>query len=238
MQLLNISQKVEYMNRVSFFDIDNCNANRDTFINLLKNDDVSVLKGKYDWVSKITEEENNRHNGICNKAGLLLGFQIGFASLLLSGNFIDIFSKLYKTEFGLLFTVAVIVIIFALIFAGAYYSLKVGIVPRFKNFIDPTLSLQSYKSEEEWLVEAITESLIVYRKNLQKISIDASRLSLSFNFFLIAVFISISSFMIGKTYNYIIDGTNIERLIIGFILGTLSTLVIRHLLINYHNNKK
>lgn len=223
---------VKYMNRKHFFQMDVSEIDYNNLFDSLKDDTTGVLNEKYNWVSKINEEENKRHEGLRNKAGLLLGLQIGFASLLLNGSFFDLFNKLEKTELGLELTVTVIVFIFATIFIGIYYSLKVGIIPQFRNVIDPTLSLEFYDSEAEWLKKAITETLIVYKKNLHRIALDASSVRYSFYFILTAVFASILTFIVVNTYNFVTEGVNFEHLILGLYLGILLVLIAGCKLIN------
>lgn len=223
---------VKYMNRKHFFQMDISEIDCNDLLDSLKDDKTGVLKEKYNWVLKINEDENKRHEGLRNKAGLLLGLQIGFASLLLNGAFFDLFYELEKTKLGLELTVAVIVFIFATIFIGIYYSLKVGIIPQFRNVIDPTLSLEFYDSESEWLKKTITETLIVYKKNLHRIALDALSVRRSFYFFLAAVFASILIFIVINTYNFVTEGVNFKHLLLGLCLGILLVLVVRCKLIN------
>jgi hypothetical protein len=192
------------MNRRDFFQIDASQIDRNELLTSLASDNIDVLKNKYNWLSKIIEDENKRQEGLRNKAGLLLGFHIGFMSLLLNSTFFNLFSKLEEIELGLGFTAVVIVFIFVSIIFGIYFSLKVGIIPSFRNVIDPTLSLEFYESEEKWLTEAITEMLIVYKKNLDRIALDVHCVRLSFRYFLISVFSSISIFVVFNIYNLII----------------------------------
>lgn len=224
---------VKYMDRDSFFPMACSEINREDFLDLLKSDSIDVLKDKYDWVKKISDEENKRHEGLRNKAGLLLGFQIGYISFLSNGNFLNTFSEINKTKFGLEFTVSSIVIIYTLMFIAIFYSLTGGITPHLKNVVDPTLSLQYCKSEDEWLRETITEILIIYKKNLKKISLDASRFYLSFKYFIAAVIFSVLTIMIVETCNSITKGINFEHLIFGFCLGLLVILAIRYFVTNY-----
>lgn len=193
------------MNGKDFFQIDASQIDRNELLASLTNDDANVLKGKYNWLLKIIEDENKRQEGLHNKAALLLGFHIGIVSLLLNNTFFDLFSKLKEIELGLELTAVAIVFIFVSIILGIYFSLKVGIIPSFKNVINPTLSLEHYESEEKWLKITITEMLIVYRNNLDRISSDVHYVQLSFRYFLTAVFSTILIFIIFNIYNLIID---------------------------------
>lgn len=204
------------MNRKDFFLKEASEIKYDDILNSLNTDTIEVLNEKYLWVSKINEYERERNDGLRNMAGILLGLHIGFASLLLSGSFFELFSQFVKNNLGMLFIASISVFIFVSLLFGIYYSVKVSGVPRFVNVIDPTLSLESCKSCEEWLKGAITETLMVYKKNLDLIGSNAFRTRLSFDFLILAISASILAVIIWKIGPLV--GVDVIGGFIGFIL--------------------
>lgn len=222
---------VKYMDRKCFFQ--KSNIERNEILDSLQDDTLDILNEKYLWVSKINENENKRHEGLRNKAGVLLGLHIGFASLLLNGPFFNQFSEFKKTELGLILTVTIVSFIFGAILLGIYYSLKVGAIPRFVNVIDPTLSLESYSSKENWIKEVIVETLLVYKKNLGIIQLNTFRISLSLDFLLYAVFTSILVIIISKACNFISEEVIFETsIILGVCIGIIFIFIARYVSIN------
>lgn len=214
------------MKRNEFFLKQASQIKHEELVSSFEENNIEVLTAKYQWVSKINEDEINRYEGFRKKAEILLGFHIGFATLLLS-NVIYIFPRF--TSKLTLFSVFLLIIIFGSILLGIYYSLRVCAVPRFRHFLDISLVLNPHKSEERWIKEAIAEIMIVYKNNLDIISSYSFRTLLSFDFLIISLIATIISFMIT---NIIILNENTINLnkcfIFGGMLGVLSLFLLRY----------
>ena len=164
------------------------------------------------------------------KAEIILGLHIGFATILLSGFVFDIFPK-FTSENNTLFSGIILTFIFGSIILGIYYSLKVGGIPRFINVLDPTLVLEPHKSDKSWIKEAITETLIVYKKNLDVIGLNAFRTRLSFYFLITSLFTVIIAFTVTEISKLNENEINFkEYLIFGGIIGFLLLLILRKIL--------
>ena len=227
------------MKHTEFFQTKASKIKRNEIIDSLNEDTIEVLNEKYLWVSKINDNESERNEGLRNKAGVLLGLHIGLASLLLSGSFFNLFSEIKKNEWGALFAGCIILFIFGSISAGIFYSLKVGGIPRFANVIDPTLSLEPYKSTENWLKVVIAETLIVYKKNLEPIELGAFWTRLSFDFLILATLATIMVVLVAKTYTFVADDIISEtHLIIGGFAGFVLVLCAKFVLVDCQRTKK
>lgn len=217
------------MNRKDFFQKEVSEIKHNDILESLDADPIDVLNEKYLWVSKINENESERNRGLRDKAEILLGIHIGLASLLLSGSFFELFTKFTKNGLGLLFTGVVIIFIFGSILCGSLYSLKVGGIPRFVNVIDPTLSLESYNTNEKWLKDAIAETLMVYKKNLDVIKLNAFRTRLSFDFLMLAVVATLLTLIIVDVSPILADSVLcdfIKGVFLGVILLIIAWLVL------------
>lgn len=218
------------MNWKDFFQKETAEIKRNEIINSLKNDPIEVLNEKYLWISKINDNERDRNEGLSKKAEILLGLHIGFASLLLSGFISDIFPE-FTSKFNVLFTATILIFTFGSIIFGIYYSLKVGGIPRFIHVLDPTLVFEPHQSNESWLKEVIAETLIVYKKNLNTIELNAFRTRLSFDFLIFSIFTVIIAFvvteicrLIGKEINFI------KFIMVGGLLGLFLLFIVRKIL--------
>lgn len=227
------------MNRKDFFQKETAEIKRNEIINSLKNDPIEVLNEKYLWISKINDNERDRNEGLRKKAEILLGLHIGFASLLLSGFVFKIFPE-FNSKFNVLFIATILIFTFGSIIFGIYYSLKVGGIPRFINVLDPTLVLEPHQSNESWLKEVIAETLIVYKKNLNTIRLNAFRTRLSFDFLIFSIFAVIIAFVVTEICKLIGKEINFMKfIIIGGLLGFFLLFIIRKILTtkprNYEN---
>ena len=217
------------MNRKDFFQKEISERERNEIISSLENDTIEVLNEKYIWISKINENERDRNEGFHKKAEILLGLHVGFTTILLSGFVFDIFPK-FTSKCNTLFSGIILTFIFGSIILGIYYSLKVGGIPRFFNFLDPTLVLEPHKSDKSWIKEAITETLIVYKKNLDAIGLNAFRTRLSFDFLIVSLFTVIIAFTVTEINEKEI---NFEKyLIFGGIIGFILLSILRKILTN------
>lgn len=227
------------MKRTDFFPKEASKIKPNEIIDSLNEDTIEVLNEKYLWVSKINDNESGRIEGLRNKAGVLLGLHIGLASLLLSGSFFNLFSEITKNEWGALFAGCITLFIFGSISMGIFYSLKVGGIPRFANVIDPTLSLESYKSTENWLKMVIAETLIVYKKNLKPIGLGAFWTRLSFDFLISATLTTIIGVLVVKTYTFVADKNISEsHLVIGGFVGLVLVIIVKYILVDCPRTKK
>lgn len=218
------------MNRKDFFQKETAEIKRNEIINSLKNDPIEVLNEKYLWISKINDNERDRNEGLRKKAEILLGLHIGFASLLLSGFVFKIFPE-FNSKFNVLFIATILIFTFGSIIFGIYYSLKVGGIPRFINVLDPTLVLEPHQSNESWLKEVIAETLIVYKKNLNTIRLNAFRTRLSFDFLIFSIFAVIIAFVVTEICKLIGKEINFMKfIIIGGLLGFFLLFIIRKIL--------
>lgn len=213
-------------------DFFNKAVTRNEIIKSLDGDTIEILNEKYLLVSKINENESERNEGVRNKARMFLGLHIGLASILLSGLFFNLFSETKKNEWGALFTGCIIIFIFGSISLGIFYSLKAGGIPRYAHIIDPTLSLKSYKSTENWLKTVIADTLIVYKNNLEIIGLSIFWTRLSFDFLVLATCTTIIGFTFTKFYSFVADKNISElHLVIGGLSGLILILIGKHILL-------
>lgn len=175
------------MDRKDFFKIPSSKVNSQELLKFQEEDSVEVLNEKFKWVSKINDEESGRYTSLRQRADVLLTFHISFASLLLSGTYFGLFSAYINDKTSVLIISAGMFFVLCSIICGAYYSFKVVGVPSFKHFVDPTLALEPYSSQKEWLQKAITEVLIIYKKNLDIIEDIAFKTRLSSDFLVLGM---------------------------------------------------
>lgn len=182
-------------------------------------EDENVLLSKFQWVSEILKQENEREKILRNKAEIILAFYLGFISII-SGSeiFFNIISDLLQSGLGLFLVSCGIFFIAVMSFFGIFYLLKI-IIPRFFYSLDPALVFEKNNSKVEWIKNAMIENLYVYRNNLRTMNfvVFAVNSSIFFIFLSVLAFAIIVSLSFLKSF-FVLNPT-FEYILIGLFVG-------------------
>ena len=86
---------------------------------------------------------------------------------------------------------------------------------------------EPHQSNESWLKKVIAETLIVYKKNLAPIELNAFRTRLSFDFLIVSIFFVIIAFVVIEICKLIVKEINfIEFIIAGGFLGFFLLIIV------------